>query len=170
MKQFTDNAGRSWAVEVNVAALKRTKGLAGVDLMGVLDGDLIEKFIRDPVLLCDAIYAVCKPEADDRGVSDEEFGRAMAGDAIEHATAALLDEIVSFCPNPRKRTALGKALKAQRTVLDKQMDVVDSKLDDEQIERMIRRAVNDTNEMLEAMMHGDSSTDAPASAESIPPP
>ena len=51
MRTFEDNAGRTWTVEVNVAALKRAKGLAGVDLMGVLDGDLIDRDILDDDLV-----------------------------------------------------------------------------------------------------------------------
>ena len=163
MKTFTDNEGRSWTVEVNVAALKRAKGLAGVDLMAVLDGDLIERFIRDPVLLCDALYAVCKPEADEKGVSDEDFGRAMAGDAIEHATAALLDEIVSFCPSPRDRAALGRVLAATRTAMDKARDLVEARLDSGELEKAI-------DEALERASAGDSSTAAPASSGSTRPP
>ena len=109
MRQFKDNAGRTWTVDINVATLKRVRGLTGVDLMQVIEGTLIEKFIRDPVLLCDVVYAVCKPEADSAKVSDEEFGKAMAGDAIEAATGAVLDELISFCPSPRDRANLGPA-------------------------------------------------------------
>jgi len=164
MQTFTDNEERSWTIEVNVAALKRAKGLAGVDLMGVLDGDLIERFIRDPVLLCDALYAVCKPEADERGVSDEAFGRAMAGDAIEHATAALLDEIVSFCPSPRDRAALGRVLSATRTAMDRARDLVEMRLDNGELEKAIDEA------LAEVERPGASSTTAPESVASTQPP
>lgn len=64
MRQFKDNSGRAWTVEINVATLKRVRGLTGVDLMQIIEGTLIEKFIRDPVLLCDVVYSICKPEAD----------------------------------------------------------------------------------------------------------
>ena len=101
MKTFTDNAGRTWTVVVNVDAIKRVRGLLSVDLLSIVEGTLIDRLIRDPVLLCDIVYAVCKPEADARGISDEEFGRSMAGDAIEHATTALLEELVDFFPSPR---------------------------------------------------------------------
>jgi len=83
MRSFKDNEGRQWSVDINVAAIKRVRGLTGTDLMQVIEGTLIEKLICDPVLLCDVVYAICKPEADTRNVSDEEFGKAMAGDAIE---------------------------------------------------------------------------------------
>jgi len=167
MKQFTDNAGRQWTVEINVAALKRIKGLAGVDLLEVLDGTLIERLIRDPVLLCDVLYAACKPEADQRGVTDEEFGRAMAGDAIEHATEALLDEIVSFCPSPRDRAALGRVLAATRTAMDKARDLVEARLDGGELEKAIDEALAAAQLPGAA---GTSSSAARASPGSTPPP
>lgn len=163
MKPFTDTAGRQWTIEINVAALKRVKGLTGVDLLEVLDGTLIERLIRDPVLLCDVLYAACKPEADERGVGDEEFGRTMAGDAIEQATAALLDEIVSFCPSPRDRAALGRVLAATRTAMDKARDLVEARLDSGELEKAI-------DEALEQASAGASSTAARASAASTRPP
>jgi len=100
MRTFKDNAGRTWTVSITVDAIKRVRGLLDVDLLEVVGGKLIDRLITDPVLLCDIVYAVCKPEADAQSVSDEDFGRAMAGDAIEHATTALLEELVSF---PRAR-------------------------------------------------------------------
>jgi len=163
MKQFTDNAGRQWTVEINVAALKRVKSLAGVDLLEVLDGTLIERLIRDPVLLCDVLYAACKPEADRLGVSDEEFGRAMAGDSIALATEALLDEIVSFCPSPRDRAALGRVLAATRTAMEKARDLVEARLDGGELEKAIDEALGQATA-------GTSSTAAPASSAATPPP
>ena len=161
MKVFKDNAGREWTVEINVAALKRVKSLTGVDLLGVLDGTLIERLIRDPVLLCDAVYAICKPQADERSVTDEDFGRAMAGDAIEHATEALLEELVSFCPSPRDRANLGRILKATREVMDKARDIVEARLDSGALEKAAEEALQTL---------GDSSGSAPESPASTPPP
>ncbi|MBZ0172448.1 MAG: hypothetical protein K8E66_08720 [Phycisphaerales bacterium] len=160
MKVFKDNAGREWTVEINVASLKRVKSLTGVDLLGVLDGTLIERLIRDPVLLCDAVYAICKPQADERSVSDEDFGRAMAGDAIEHATEALLEELVSFCPSPRDRANLGRVLKATREVMHKARTIVEARLDSGELERAAEAALSTL---------GNSSGSAPASPASIPP-
>ena len=121
MKSFTDNAGRIWTVAVNVAALKRVRAICNVDLNAIVEMDeknnpstkLLEQLSADPVLLVDVLYAVCKNEADAQGITDEDFGRAMAGDVIDHATAALLDEIVNFFPEA-KRQAFQKLLSATR--------------------------------------------------------
>ena len=120
MKAFTDNLGRTWTLVVNVATVKRVRALCGVDLnasVEVEDGKpsahLLERLSTDPVLLVDVLYAVCKPECDQRGVTDEDFGAAMGGDAVESATGALLEETVDFFPEA-KRLAFRKILSASR--------------------------------------------------------
>ena len=121
MKTFTDNTGRVGTLAVNVAAIKRVRALCGVNLSSIVELDkdnnpdtkLIEQLSTDPVLLVDVLYAVCKNECDQKGISDEEFGMAMSGDAIEHATTALLDEIIDFFPEA-KRLAFKKILSATR--------------------------------------------------------
>jgi len=51
IKTFTDNAGRTWTVQVNVDAIKRVRDLAKVDLPEVVEGKLIKRLLSAPVLL-----------------------------------------------------------------------------------------------------------------------
>ena len=163
MKTFGDNAGNEWAVEINVAALKRIRSLTRTDLLEVISGgDLLERLMRDPVLLCDILFALVKPQADQKQISDETFGAAMAGDAIDSATAALLDELVAFCPSPRDRANLGRVLLVVRNAMDRARDVVEARLDGGEIERIVEKALSET-------ISGNSSGAAPASSASIPP-
>ena len=66
MKSFTDNAGRKWRVAVTVDTIKRVKALRDVDLLEAVEGKLLDRLIGDPVLLCDILFIVCKPQADGR--------------------------------------------------------------------------------------------------------
>jgi hypothetical protein len=158
LKTFVDNTGRAWTVTVNVDAIKRVRGLVNVDLLEVLDGKLLERLASDPILLCDLVYALCKPEADARQVSDEEFGRAMAGDAIDSATAALMEELVGFFPKGR-RELLSKALGKLRTLEAMALRAAEDRLDSPALEQ----------EMAEALGKlGDSSGNLPASSAAIP--
>ncbi|MEW6197753.1 MAG: hypothetical protein AB1601_03690 [Planctomycetota bacterium] len=141
MKTFTDNAGRTWTIAINVDVLKRVRGLVDVNLLDILDGKLIERLYRDPVLLCDVVYAVCKPEADAKSVSDEDFGRAMAGDAIEQATKALLEELVLFSPSPRDRANLQRVLETTWRVMDKARDLVEARLATVDAEQIVAQAL-----------------------------
>ena len=171
MRQFKDNAGRTWTVDINVATLKRVRGLTGVDLMQVIEGTLIEKLIRDPVLLCDVVYAVCKPEADAAKVSDEEFGKAMAGDAIEAATTAVLEELVGFCPSPRDRANLGRVLKATNRVMEKARDLTEKRIEtltsESELDKLVNRMVPPFQE---PPTPGSSSTSPPEPLASTPGP
>ncbi len=160
MKTFKDNADRTWTVTVNVDAIKRVRSLLDIDLMQAVEGKLIERLIGDPVLLCDIIYCVCKEDADAKGITDEEFGRAMAGDAIELATTAMLEELVDFFPQG-KRQLLTKALAKLETLQETMLTVVSERLDSPEL---------DAELLAELRKLGDSSGDSPASSDSIPVP
>lgn len=160
MKTFKDNADRTWAVTINVDAIKRVRSLLDIDLMQAVEGKLIERLIGDPVLLCDIIYCVCKEDADAKGITDEEFGRAMAGDAIELATTAMLEELVDFFPQG-KRQLLTKALAKLETLQETMLTVVSERLDSPEL---------DAELLAELRKLGDSSGDSRASSDSIPVP
>ena len=158
MHTFVDAAGRTWTVAIHVDALKRVRALAQVDLLEAVEGKLLERLTTDPVLLCDVLYALCKPEAQANSVTDEDFGRAMAGDAIEGATTALLEELVDFFPKGR-RALLAKALAKMREVESLAQSLAAKRLDDPALLEKVREALGDV---------GDSSGTSPASAGATP--
>ena len=159
MHTFTDNAGNTWTVTVNVDAIKRVKGLTGINLLDVLGGELMERLSSDPVLLCDVLYAVCKEQTDAKGVSDEAFGRSMAGDAIDGATSALLEELIEFFPLARRKQMKAAWEKLQRlqTVA---LDWAGKKLEGDELERKMLLALESGP--------GGSAGSLPASSASIP--
>ena len=157
MKYFKDNQNRNWTIVVNVATVKRVRSLLDINLLDVVkldeknrpNVDLLEQLASDPVLLCDVIYCICKPEADAQNISDEDFGTAMGGDAIEHATTALLEELVDFFPEA-KRLVLRKLMNAGEKVKNQmekalKLQLADPKLDKEledQVTRYIDSSMN----------------------------
>jgi len=160
MKTFADNAGRNWTVQINVDAIKRVRDLVSVNLLEVVEGKLLDRLISDPVLLCDVIYAVCKPEADTKTVSDVDFGRAMAGDAIDAATTALLEDLVDFFPQGRRKV-LAKALNKLKALETAALKAVDARLDSPELERRMEK---------ELQRLGTWSGGAPESSASTPEP
>jgi hypothetical protein len=156
MRSFTDNAGRTWQISVTVATIKRVRGMTGVDLMGVVNPEsgLFDK-LADPVTLVDLLWAVVQPAPE--GVTDEDFGNAMGGDALESATKALLDEMVDFFPKGR-RTIL-------RNLLDKTEDFSAATLAKAALE--VEKL--DLGSLLGQARYGSSSINTPASSESTLP-
>ena len=144
MKSFSDNKGRTWTLEVTVATVKRVRGLCKVDLNSIVELDknnrpsaeLLERLSSDPVLLVDVLFAVCKPQADKLGITDEDFGEAMAGDAIEHATNALLEEIIDFFPEA-KRVVMQRILSASRRFSDAARKKLEAELNGEFENRVV---------------------------------
>lgn len=141
MHAFTDNAGRTWEVAVTVDSIARVRGLVNVNLVELVEGDLWSRLMRDPVLLCDVLYAICKPQADAQGVSNDALRSAMAGDALAAATQALLDDIVDFSPSPRDRARLKKVFALMEEALERARDVVDARLDSGELERQLAQIV-----------------------------
>jgi len=172
MHSFKDNRNRTWAIELNVDAVKRVKGLLDVDLMTAPEGELVERLAGDPVLLCDVIYAVCKPQAEGQGIGDEDFGKAMAGDAIDAATTALLEELVDFFPTAR-RAVLRKTLAKVRKLEAMALDAAGRVLDSDKLERAMEAELAETDTRMEALLasartSGSSSGSSPASPASSP--
>jgi hypothetical protein len=104
------------------------------------------------------VYAVCKPQADAQSVGDEEFGRAMGGDAIDAAADALLEELINFFPKGR-REVLRKALAKLKKLQGVALEAVQVRLESPELEKELTEQLNQL---------GDSSGNAPASSGSIP--
>ena len=141
MRTFKDNAGRTWSLTLNVWTVKKVRDLLGVDLLD-LGGEsatgssdkkpgLLFRLIADPVLLVDVLYVVCRDQADGASVMDEQFGRAMGGDAIDAATKAFLEELADFTPSPRDRARARKVIETTWAMIDKAQDVLDAKAEKE---------------------------------------
>jgi regulator of extracellular matrix RemA (YlzA/DUF370 family) len=120
MKTFTDNAGRTWTVTINVDAMKRVRDALGIHLGKVLDDKLnpLAEILEDPIRLVDVVYCLCKQQADSQAVSDVDFGRAMAGDAIMAAADAFVEALTDFFPNARARAMLTALMGKGRKVRD----------------------------------------------------
>ena len=157
MQRFVDNAGRTWVIQINVAAVKRVRGLLDVDLYKLVDNGFagLAELLADPITLVDVIYVLCKDQADKEGVSDESFGASMAGDSIMLATEAFLDELTDFFPDPRIREGLKKVIAASRKMRDHIMERAFAK-------------IKEIDPIREAERLIASSGTAPGSSESTP--
>ncbi len=130
MGTFRDTLGRPWQIEINVTTLRRVKALVNVNLLEVLEakGTLLGRLMFDPFLLCDVLFAICKPEADAAGVSDEDFGKGLAGDVLDAAFKALEEQIISFCQNPTDRANLRKAMEIAGGAMQQARELATEKL------------------------------------------
>ena len=108
----------------------------GLDLQeGLKDGGIIDKMLSDPIFLVDTLYVICKSQADEREISDEDFGIALGTrDAITSATYALIEGLKSFFPNQSKVISL--AMEKIKLVQDRMSEEMIKRLEELDVEKM----------------------------------
>lgn len=141
-RTFVDMAERTWTFPaLDLAAVKRVKAEVGFDLLDVADGTAVTQLVGNPLLMCDVVYSVLKPEAEKLGVSEADFASAMGGDSLDNATSAFLETFVDFFPNSRRevlRTALARIKEAEARTTTAAMKLLES----EQLNQMIDQLIN----------------------------
>ena len=149
MHIFTDNKGRKWDIVLNVNQMKRVRAVLGIDLVNVitLDAkgevkvDIIDRIANDPCLLEDILCVLTEKQAASLGVNDVHFGESLAGDAIEDATKAFLDELVDFFPGA-KRLFLQKAVTLARKYTLEMTSALEKALSDPELEKRVAQSMN----------------------------
>jgi len=137
MASFTDSDGRSWTLRIDVSAIRRVRKALDVDLLDLAGGPLLERVAGDPVLLVDLLYALARGQADEQGVDAEAFGAGLVGDAIDAATAALLEALADFFPS-RKAALLKAVIEKGQTLADRLQARAEKKVAEMNLEEAMR--------------------------------
>lgn len=119
MKLFKDTEGREWQISLTIGSIKRVKDLLNINLLEPEVGDppLLQRLGTDDELLINTIFALIKPKADERQVSDVQFAESMGGESMLKAQTAFYEELQDFFQS-RGRLDRAKMAAKQRTVID----------------------------------------------------
>lgn len=109
MSTFSDSLGKSWSLGLTVGLLREIRSKAGVDLGKAFTSEesLNQILFGEADSLVKVLWVVCEKQAQERGVSPEQFAYLFDGASIERATEALLSAVADFFP----RSRIGRALK-----------------------------------------------------------
>ena len=148
MRIFKDRDGQDWQIVLNVNQMKRIRAALGIDLVNVItldrEGavkvDMIDRIANDPCLLVDILWVLVGEQARAISVTDEQFGAALAGESIENATRAFLDELVDFFPGA-KRLFLKKAVELSRKFGGEMTEALGKALEDPELERRVEESM-----------------------------
>ena len=102
------------------------------------------------MLLVDLLWVLVQPQAEAQNVSDEEFGRSLAGDAIDRATKAFLDALVAFFPAQKRRLlehALAKLRKLEAAAVEHGVKAFDSGFLDRKLEAALQSVYADAADL-----------------------
>ena len=159
MNTFKDVNGKSWTVAVTVGSAMRVKEMCQIDLLK-LDESLYAE-LGDPYKLVGVLYALCMKQAESSSITPEQFGEGLCGDAIEHATDALLGAVADFFPS-RRRTLLQKMTTAIKGVESLQLQKAETALENVNVEQIV------SDLMAKANVSGESSSKLPEPSGSPP--
>lgn len=147
MQTFTDAAGRDWSIVITIAAVKHLRVKIDIDLAADDLGALLQKMAADPVVLCDVLYCLCESQIEKAGITPEQFGEGLSGDAIDSASDAFLAALVEFTPKKKRailRGVLDKVREAEEMAATAALEYLESD--------------KFNKEMMSAIEFGDTST------------
>lgn len=168
---WKDANGREWSTAINVTTVKRVQEIAGVLLTDAADTNLVERLYGDVVLLANVLWGVCRPVAESRGVTAEQFGELLAGDVIDKACESLMEDLVGFFPSSR-REIVSRIWQAARRLETERVRLVETKLTTAQVEALIQRMVETAGLEIDQRLAvlGNGSGKSPESSALIPAP
>ncbi len=150
MHQFKDSEGRPWQVVLNGYQLKRLKEQIDFDAR---DHQSILRAADDPVLLCNVLFLLCEDQAKSKCISDEDFGRALGGDAIDDATEAYLLESTDFFPRSQ-RPALKQVLKTMKSYKERATTLATEKLNSPAMKKLVTNAMKESSQKIDRLLAG----------------
>jgi hypothetical protein len=183
MPTFKDANNREWTIKLDAPTVLRVRsatcdepnckhlqgtGCTGVDLAD-LEGKVQLRLRRDVVLLVNTLYLLCQPEAQRQGITDEQFGASLVGDAIHRATIAMDEAIADFFPEETR--AILRAITAKDTeVRSLGMQRALEKINDPNLATQFVAALEaQLDEQVKTLLTPlSSATSLPASSGSIP--
>jgi len=156
---FQDSAGNTWEIVLDVNAAKRVRNHLDCDLFELLDPKKFGEWAKDIVRVVDTVFVIVLPQADAKGIGDEQFGALMLGQGIDGAIDALLAALKVFLKGRRG----GEAAAAAFEVLERSAAKVEARMTED---------MPDLVEEMEAAvsveidrLFGRGSTDLPESSE-----
>jgi hypothetical protein len=161
MKTFKDSTGREWTIAINVGSIKRVKELISVDLTELLAGApaLIDRLGSDLILIVDVIYALCKPQADDRKIDDVAFASVIDGAAGKAAYMAFREDLADFF-SQWGRDEQAAVIRRQAEFLDTGIKAVTAEIEALDPAKIINEQIQKAKQE----RSGEQSTSSPASS------
>ena len=137
MRIFKDSQDREWTIDLNIASVRalrdrasRVDSLKNVDLLDYA-GVLLS--VSDPFFAADLLFETVRDQAEERGVSADDFGASLRGKILFDAIAEWSAEYLDFFPEPtakeKAQALVEKSAKAREALFEKICYVATKELD-----------------------------------------
>ena len=153
MKTFKDATGRTWTVAVNTTTAQRVRDLTDINPFDMQKFNEIYSILRDPIRLVALVYALCKPEIEQRELTPEQFGESLSGQSLRDAWDAFEAELILFIrqltpgDGERLQATLDRIRSLDDLATEKLTAQIKSSQLDEHLDAEIEKAFNSTGNL-----------------------
>ena len=168
MKTFTDAAGRTWTITLNLGTAMAVKEKLGVDLLQPEAGDppLLTRLGTDELLLGEVLCALLEEQFEAHKVTAEDVRAGFDGATLLAAQKAFYEELVGFFRS-RGRSDRARAVETQERMIDAAVKAIETRIEGIDIDEAIHDAMSSTR-VLAKPIPGAMSGSSPGPSVSIP--
>ena len=143
MKTFTDAAGRTWTITLNLGTAMAVKEKLGVDLLQPEAGDppLLTRLGTDELLLGEVLCALLEAQFEANKVTAEDVRAGFDGTTLLAAQKAFYEELVGFFRS-RGRSDRARAVETQERMIDAAVKAIETRIVGIDIDETIRGAMS----------------------------
>jgi hypothetical protein len=143
MKTFTDAAGRTWTIALNLGTAMAVKDKLGVDLLQPEAGDppLLTRLGTDELLLGEVLCALLGEQFDAHKVSEADVRNSFDGGTLLLAQQAFYEELIDFF-RKRGRADRARAVETQMKLIEKAVKAIETRIEGFDLDQAIHGAMS----------------------------
>lgn len=142
MKTFTDAAGRTWTIALNLGTAMKVKAKLDIDLLQPEAGDppLLTRLGTDELLLGEVFCALLEGQFETHKVTADDVRAAFDGQTLLAAQKAFYEEMIDFFRS-RGRNDRAKAVAKQMAMIEAAVTAAETRIDALDIDQAIQSAM-----------------------------
>ena len=143
MKTFTDAAGRTWTLSLNLGTALKVRDALDVDLLQPEQGDppLLTRLGTDELLLGQVICCLLADQLEAHKVTEADVRAGFDGQTLLAAQTAFYEELVGFFRS-RGRTDRARAVETQSRVITEAVKAIEARIEALDVDQAIRGALS----------------------------
>ena len=143
MKTFTDAAGRTWSLALNLGTAMAVRDKLNIDLLQPEQGEppLLTRIGTEEILLGQIIFAMLEKQFQTQNITDADVYASFDGQTIMAAQTAFYEELINFFQS-RARPDRAKAVQKQLALITAATKAAEATLDNLDVEKAVDGAMS----------------------------
>ena len=143
MKTFTDTAGRTWSVSLNLGTAQQVKDTLKIDLLQPEAGDppLLTRLGTDELLLGEVLCCLLAGQFETHKVTEADVQASFDGATLLAAQQAFYEELIDFF-RQRGRADRARAVETQAKMIEAAVKAIETRIEGLDIDAAIRGAMS----------------------------